>query len=448
MTKRTLSLIAGVVAIAGVPFGTATAAEIAEPASGRPRVVVAVIDSAPNPYHEFFSQGGPLYGETAPSAVTPEVLAEFGIDESHIIDVTRTGDFQADFDADRAQFDAVAKGEPYWFRGTNIIGISFNDDPGSRLRPDGNRSAHGIGTHGSVLGANPEAIVLAVESPGSDAALYEPGYATDPIGETYAFNHPSVDFISTSYGPPFSPPAGYHLTESYSGVVENGKIHFGAADNSPALSGIDATAGPWWAIGIAGFAEGASEGKEPLSGSAPDFVGDWTQTLPYCRRCESGTSEVSGTSFATPTSAGVLSDVLLEARRAAGHIGGIIKRDGEAPLMVEGNGISLTNWELRRALEQGAYYPTIADYEPDLTLPVIDVAPWAEVGWGAITPDPAHDVVGQTLAHLGLGTPTRSKDAAACAFMTGNIEARHAYWDRVAQHSDSNGETADPYIAC
>jgi hypothetical protein len=232
-------------------------------------------------------------------------------------------------------------------------------------------------------------------------------------------------------------------------VVELGKQHFGAADNSPAASPPDGTSGPWWSIGIAGYHEDTSEGREALSGSLPDFVGDFTQDLPYCHDCESGTRSVSGTSFATPRSAGTFSAVLLEARRATGHTGGIATepRGGGMPLMVERKrasglaGGGLTNWDLRCALEEGAYYPTTAEYDPlqnieeDLTaVPINDVAPWAQAGWGAITPDPEHGVVGETLAHTGIaqfGPPTRFKSELTCAFMTLNIEARHAYWDTV-----------------
>lgn len=305
-----------------VPTGSSVAQEEPEPEpEPQPRVVVAVIDSAPNPYHEFLHQGGSLYGASEPSSVTPDVLDEFGIDESHIIEVTRTGDFTADFAKDKAKFDAIEAGEPYWFEGTNLIGISFNGDA-ARLRPDVGTSSHGMGTTSAVLAANPEAIVVLVQSPG--APLGVPGYATRPLGERWAFSHPAVDLISTSYGPPGSPPLGYHLTDAYKGVVENGKIHVGAADNSPALSPVDATSGPWFTVGVAGYGEGSSEGRQNQSGSLPDFLGDFTQTLPYCLRCEEGKSTVSGTSFATPRTAGTLSKVILEARRTAGHLRGII----------------------------------------------------------------------------------------------------------------------------
>jgi subtilisin family serine protease len=404
-----------------------------------PRVTVAVIDSAINPYHEFFNAGGGPYTERPPSSVTPEVLAAFGIDASHILRLTRTGNFAADYAADAAIWNSIRPGELYWFAGTNIIAASFV--PGTRpILPDDVDDTHGVGTSSSVLRANPEAILLFIE--GIDAAA-----------ETFAFTHPEVDIVTTSYGPIGSIPLPEHLTSSYTGVVRNGKLHFGAADNSPSTAMQDATAGPWWSIGIAGFEEGSSEGRQILSGSFPDFVGDFYQEMPYCFDCESGLESHAGTSFATPRGAGTMSKLLLEVRRALGHAGGI--RDaGGSPVMAQGTTRAVTNWELRRALEEAAYYPAVADYDPvqgvtDQSVPVLDPTPWSQVGWGAITPDPEHRVIDEALAHLGLrGAPTRFKDFGACQFQTTIIQSRHAYWDNLIVTSESWMQGYDPYIYC
>lgn len=403
------------------------------------RAVVAVVETAhTNPYHEFFHAGGSLYGSGAPTSVTPEVLEEFGIDEDHIIRLTRTGNFAADFAADQAQFASIEAGEPYWFEGTNVIGISFTSS--NRLSP-ATGSTHAVGTTAAVLRANPEAIVVSVQSSGGPGI--GPGYGTYPAGEQWAFGTPWVDVTSHSYGPPGSPPLGSHLSDSYVGAVERGKIVVGASDNSPALSPIDSTSGPWWTVGVAGFGEGSSEGRVLTSGSLPDFLADFTQTLPYCKSCESGTSSVSGTSFATPRTAGVISEVLLEARRATGSTGGITTVGG-TPVMVDGRGITRTNWQVRRALEQAAAYPS-GGSGTDPGIP--PQAPWSIAGWGVVTTQ--HNVIPEALAHLGVsGTPTRFKSADTCAFMTANILARHAYWDVVAPFSQGEPSLDDPYEYC
>ena len=432
-------------------------------AAGPPRVVVADIDSGINVYHSFFYAGGEPYKTAAPSSVTPEVLDAFGIDAAHQIELTRTGNFAADYAADLSRVWAnIRRGEPYWFKGTNVIAVSFV--PGTRpVLPDDADDTHGFGTASAVLRANPEAVILFVEGISDES-------------ERYTFTHPEVDVVTTSYGIPGSVPVPAavfgteytHLNQSFYGVVNMGKLHFGAADNSPALSPPDGTSGPWWSIGIAGFeeptegttpADTGSNGKQLLSGTLPDFVADFTQSLPYCADCEAGGFEsVAGTSFATPRSAGTASKIVLEARRALGHVGGMNYRsDTGEPSLVWGSGRRITNWQVRRALEQAAYFPRLAEYQPTTGafelagLPVLDPAPWATVGWGVITTAPSRDVVGQALAALGVrGTLTRTKGADACAFMSAQVRARHLFWDNWV-NSQSNGfyfTGQDPYIYC
>jgi len=406
---------------------------------GAIHAVVAVVEGGhTNPYHEFFHAGGSLYGSGAPASVTPEVLEEFGIDEDHIIRLTRTGNFAADFAADQAEWAKVTVGEPFWFEGTNIIGISTTSS--NPLSPVSG-GTHPVGTTSAVLTANPEAIVVSIQSSGAPTGV--PGFATQPAGEAWAFGTPWVDITTHSYGPPGSPPLGYHLTDSYLGVVERGKIQVGASDNSPAASPVDATSGPWWTVGVAGFGEGSSEGRVLTSGSLPDFLADFTQNLPYCKSCESGKSSVSGTSFASPRTAGVFSKVLLEARRAAGHTGGITTVN-DTPVMVHGRGITRTNWQIRRALEEAAVYPP-GGSGTDPGIP--QQAPWSIAGWGVVTT--AQGVIPEALAHLGIsGTPSRFKSPETCAFMTANIQARHAWWDAAAPFSQSEPSLEDPYEYC
>ncbi len=455
-SRATLIAVVGAALVVSLlPMGSAAAAvnDVAASKAGRAggrgkasqaRVVVAVPDSFSNPYHEFFHAGGPLYKKSKPSSVTPAVLKEFGIKKSNIITLTRTGNFVKDFAKDKAQFDNIKKGQPYWFEGTNLIGISFNEE-GMRLRPDGSSSAHGVGTTAAVLAANPDAIVVSVDS-------------TRDESEEWAFTHPAVDIVTTSYGPFTGVPTLNHLSYSYTGVVKNGKLHFGAATNDPSLAPFDETSGPWWSIGIAGFEEGDTEGRQVSSGTLTDFVADFTQELPYCRNCEEGTSFPSGTSFASPRSAGTMSKILLEARRAAGHTGGVITKGVKTPAMVSAGKKSLTNWDLRRALEEAAYYPSATDYHPGTgdggifgatSVPVNDAAPWLQTGWGVITPDADHDVIKEALAHLGLGPkPARSKGAEVCTFMTTQMEARHLYYDNLAAFGESYGTSEDPYVYC
>lgn len=419
-------------------------------AAGESRVIVGVIDSAINPYHEFYYLGGPNYPHSAPDAVTPAVLAELGVKPENHISLTRSGDIEADIAADRDFWDRVQPGELYWFVGTNVVAASHAADGEPLLVPHPDKSPHGVGTSSAVLKANPQAVILFVETHGALA---------NTASHDLTFLHPAVDIISTSYGAgiPLVPvgtgaflPEAAPFRNTYKAVVAMGKLHFSSGGNMPGFTPGRAGAGPWWSIGVSGNEEGSSEGRTTTSGNFPDFVSDFTQELARCMDCESGLADYSGTSFSTPRAAGVASRILLEARRRVGHAGGI-RHNGEAMVMADGGPHPVTNWLLRRALEQAAYLPDWADYDPvsavldDLAAqPFNPLAPWLQTAWGDVTADPAKGVVEAALTHLDLAYRPRDKSVEFCDFQTGIILERKQYWDTL----NGTAPVVDPFIYC
>ena len=402
------------------------------------RVVVAVIDSAINPYHDALYAGGSLYPGSSPRAVTSDVLAEFGIDAGHILTLTRTGNFAADVAADAAQWSKVKRGERYWVRGTNLILVSFDDSGLPLLQPSAEKDPHGVGTSSAVLAAAPQSVLVFVEGTTADA-------------EAFAFTHPAVDIVSTSYGTPGSIPlASQPLAQSLEGVLTQGKLHVGAADNTPALTTFDGTAGPWWSVGIAGL-DVDGQGRELLSGTFPDFLAAFTQALPYCTDCETGLETVSGTSFATPQAAGVAASILLQTRAALGHAGGIVS-SAQGPLMVRGGGREISVWQLRRALEQAAAQPATTNYQPGspTSLPVLPVLPALQTGWGVLVPDAASGVIAHGVAVLTGAQVADTTPAGTCDVQTALMQLRRNYWDRLNPLSPSfmNSPASFPVIAC
>lgn len=446
--------------VAATYTGNATL-EVKEPAAptdlseggsvgGDTRVVVSVIDTGINPYHSYFRAGSRLYPGSAPDSVTTNVKAEFGIGPA--CEITLSDDYDAD--VAKGVWAAAEACDLVWFTGTNIIARSSGD--ARPYLPNDNDDTHGVGVTASVLTANPEAVILFLEGTGA-------------ASETFAMNHPSVDMVTTSYGPIGSAPLPGNLGDSFKGTYHNGKLHFGACDNSPALAQPDSTCGPWWSIGVAGFEETqdneefeASEGRQLSSGSFPDFVADFAQTLPYCDVCTSGTQSVRGTSFSTPRSAGSASRILLEARRAIGHVGSIHIRPGDdRPIMAQGQldgaPFGFTNWQLRRAMELAAYVPGFEEYDPingvfdEVAYPVNPVAPWLSISWGVITPDTEHGFVGLSLNALGIADgPVPEKAQDYCDFNNSNIDARKFYWDNVNIGSETFGNppSPEPYLYC
>ena len=436
----------------------------------RPRVVVADIDSAINPYHAFYYQH--------PSSVTLEVLAELGVKPQHVVKLTRTGNFAADIAKDAGFWNNVQRGERYHFAGTNIVATSLASGA-PYLKPTADKNAHGVGTSAAVLNANRDAIVFFVE-----------GVLGSAESHAAAFQNPAVDIVTTSYGASQAlgllPLPEYRaFRHSYEGVVGRGKLHFSSAGNGPGVSALRAGAGPWWSIGVSGIEEGSSEGDTLLSGNLPDFVSDFTQALPYCTTCESGIDDaVSGTSFSTPRAAGLASALLLDVRRTLNHKGGI-RWVGATPMAATNvpkskrqaancgtkrECVSVTNWQLRRALEQAAWTPDSAAYDPlqadggGIGLPILPVAPWLMTAWGDLTTDPEKGVLDAALAELSklanhpFGGTARVKTAGHCTFQTGIIGMRKAWFDVVAPTLPDNpvltGDTPpppleqDPFVYC
>ena len=104
----TLSLLlAALIGLAGCagPDGSAQAPERQATEAADIRVVVAVVDTSINLYHDFYYAGSPIYADSAPASVTPAVLAELGIPQENHLRLTRSGDFAADVQADAATWD-------------------------------------------------------------------------------------------------------------------------------------------------------------------------------------------------------------------------------------------------------------------------------------------------------------------------------------------------------
>lgn len=438
-------LAAWLLAACGDGGGAASDGEA--PASGaKARVVVAVVDSALNPYHAFFYAGSPIYPDAAPTAVTAEVLAELGVVAADQVQLTRSGDLAADLATDAAFWNRVERNRPYWFKGSNIVAISGCEEPFRPLQPQADKNPHGTGTSAAMLKANPEAVLLffeACEMPtGPDAEALE-----------YVLGHPAVDLLSFSYnfGLPTTEPG------SYRGVVELGKLVFQAAGNYPIPVLYQGGAGSWWTIGVSGIDERAG-GQTVSAALLPDFVANFTDSLPFCMDCEDARLTISGTSISTPQAAGLASKILLEARRRLGHTGGIRLENGQPAVMAVGATQRISNWDLRRALEEAAYVsyapgdytpPTpVADVPPVNAIPINPMAPWLQLAWGDLSTDPAKEVMAETLAHLGFGTPSRQKAAGYCQHLAERMRGRQAYGDVRGQVSGELVPTPNPYRYC
>jgi len=363
--------------------------------------VVAPIDTGINVYHNHFSMN-----ESYPGWL----LDQLGV--NMVCNITSNGTWQERYEADREScWDVIESGDIVWFRGTRIIGTTPDDDTEIPILDDPS-DGHGTAVTGAVLNANPDAVIFFVEG-FSDAAVLA------------AANQPLVDIITTSFGPILSVPVPGIEDATKVAVVQEKKIHTGAADNSPSPAIQDSTAGPPWSIGISGYAEEDDDQKETMSGSYPDIAADWTQFLPNHDDID-GYHWTSGTSFATPRTAGLLSEVLESLREEFGDLSSGADPDGRMGLIVNGTNLSLTNDDLRDALNLSAWYPSFSTWDPlSGTTPVSPVAPCTQVGWGVVNESNVRPII----EHLNGSNamPQRPFDVEIC--MESNQDIREAYWN-------------------
>lgn len=441
-----------------------------------PDVVVAVktgLNEAFNPYHHFFRSGGPLYQDRAPSAVTRRVLERFDIGPDQILDLTITGDPDADVAADTAMLNGLEPSKFYWFKGTNVILLPINGPvvPRTDDRVDPPFSdglpipdiARGIPLSeatlaaASVLKANPEAIVVVVASI-SNTTFFDVVRRVPEIDIGTIWFDVSVSLSSSAVSAP--------------AVIQEGKLLFaptlqsGLGVDAPMMlapSIVHGHSGPWWMVSVGAYEEGFRNGYALRQSMPYDFVGNHRLMLPYCNRCQTGGDELPADYFGVPGyAAGVASRVLQEVRLRLGHEGGI-QRTELGPALAVGGGRIVTNWQLRRALEVAAFVPSGADYNPAFSVtnpslfdplrpvgPVLDDAPYQAVGWGLLSPDPAKGVVERALGALGFGAAPPDKPAAFCDFMTAYMEARFTYWDAFPSGQPGRGQIdgRDLYVSC
>ena len=363
--------------------------------------VVAPVDTGINVYHDHFRT----------NETYPEWLLD-GLGVTMTCDLTFSGTWQERYEADKETcWDNINSTDIVYFPGTKIIGTTPDDNTEIPILDDPS-DGHGTAVTGAVLDANPDAIIFFVEG-FSDAAVLA------------AANQPLVDIISTSFGPIGSIPVPGIEDATKIAVVQEKKIHTGAADNSPSPAVQDSTAGPPWSIGISGYAEEGDDQKETMSGSYPDIAADWTQVLPNHDDID-GYHETSGTSFATPRTAGLLSEVIQYLRTESGDFSSGADPNLRSGYLVNGDDMNISQAQIRDALNLSAWYPSFNTWDPLYgTTPVSPVAPCTQIGWGVVNESNVEPMINHLNGNLL--QPDRPSDVTLC--METNQEIRETYWN-------------------
>ena len=363
--------------------------------------VVAPVDTGINVYHDHFRT----------NETFPDWLID-GLGVTMTCELTFEGTWQERYEADKEScWDTINSTDIVYFPGTKIIGTTPDDNTDIPILDDPS-DGHGTAVTGAVLDANPDAIIFFVEG-FSDAAVLA------------AANQPLVDIITTSFGPIGSIPVPGIEDATKVAVVQEKKIHTGAADNSPSPAVQDSTAGPPWSIGVSGYAEEGDDQKETMSGSYPDIAADWTQVLPNHDDID-GYHETSGTSFATPRTAGLLSKIIQHLRSESGDYSSGADPELRDGFLVNGVDLNITQADIRDALNLSAWYPSFSTWDPlSGTTPVSPVAPCTQLGWGVVNESNVEPIIN----HLnGTSTqPNRPSDVTMC--METNQQIRESYWN-------------------
>ena len=363
--------------------------------------IVAPVDTGINVYHDHFRT----------NETYPEWLLD-GLGVTMTCELTFSGTWEERYEADKEIcWDNINSTDIVYFPGTKIIGTTPDDNTDIPILDDPS-DGHGTAVTGAVLDANPDAIIFFVEG-FSDAAVLA------------AANQPLVDIITTSFGPIGSIPVPGIEDATEIAVVQEKKIHTGAADNSPSPAVQDSTAGPPWSIGISGYAEEGDDQKETMSGSYPDIAADWTQVLPNHDDID-GYHETSGTSFATPRTAGLLSEVIQYLRTESGDFSSGADPTLRGGNLVNGDNMNITQAQIRDALNLSAWYPSFNTWDPlSGTTPVSPVAPCTQIGWGVVNESNVEPIINHLNGNLI--QPERPSDVTLC--METNQEIRESYWN-------------------
>ncbi|MDD5503216.1 MAG: S8 family serine peptidase [Candidatus Thermoplasmatota archaeon] len=383
-----------------------------------PHVVVAIIDTGINPYHEIFRRPN--------MTAHPSTWLEGFQKEIPAFNLTFGETYSECYEADKSNWAALNDGELVWFSGTNVMGIAAKRSPVDSAYPILDNGAHGTWVAGSVMEACPEAFIVSIQIDDDEDIV---------AANEWAAKQPWIDVVTTSWGkyivgvpPEYVEEQDMGINHAEQLVYEAGKIQTNSAGNEPVPYLADEHGGPYWNIAVGGAFAGTN-GDAWIAAKLPDVVSDFTQDHLAKQKSISGYETVSGTSFSCPRVAGTIAKALYDVRVALNYTG--IIRNGSLIETAPAKGMledgKLTAGEVRTVLNYSAIYWTTTDFQPGNVdaIPINPAAPWLQMGWGYVNKTMAPVMVDGILGNK----PLPEKDAAAVAYNQANYEARKAYWE-------------------
>lgn len=387
----------------------------------RPHVVVGIVDTGVNPYHEAFQEVG--------ARLPPDLIDARNGKPPIVLRLWQAGTWEERMAHDRDIWAGLQPGVLYWFEGTRILAISFeHGEEGDLLRDHAN---HGTGVVDGLHRIAPEAWMVMVQSSGNPIASGPAAFQEANESLRWLITQPWVDLVTTEYVATANPPGLWEtmgFTDASRTIALSGRPFVNAAGNDPQPTVIGGTSGPPWVI-AAGGVEPLTRGDVPEQSRLVDVVADSVGLLADYHSTTNYTYH-AGTSFASPRVAATLAQALLKLREDANDTAGL--RDG---VLCACRGRDVTARDLREALNLSAVYWNTTDWDPT-KVPTNDPlgplayssvpelpAPWLQMGWGYVGNMTWQSVV----AHIA-GAAQPDRPSLAVQYMAAQQALREAYW--------------------
>lgn len=420
-----------------------------------PRVVVAILDTGLQPYHEEFRQVRPgedafahpsTYLEGYPTDATALNLT-LALDDYP--DPEETSPAQAHMEHDSDLWNATVAETLYWLPGTKTIGmVAFGYGQENALPGGGHGSMTSSRSTGNTISiAGDEVLLVNIRAPlalETDAD----GDSNEGQATRWAADQPWIDIQSHSWGNfiqcgdvAYNQASGWSDSFKY---ARDKQLVFVAAANGYGNSGT---------LGYPSHCQSNSGVPGVVTVSATDNQGyaSWSNWFPAiaadgCNNPavdESSLNETAntggGTSSATPYSAGGMAKVILEARRVLRDPGvgihdGIVAQVHDGAVLPDSGPLAdgvFTMDEAKAVLFRTAHSPPVEDpSDGDTCINQIPARPddpaeaWFPfIGYGEINPDTVADAVGVLKGETEL--PDRSTED---TLYEQDQEARRAFW--------------------
>ncbi len=372
-----------------------------------PHVVIALIDTAIDVYHQVFRREFQTFH--------PSTYIEDFPEDAKAINLTfdDVGGYWSSIEKDTNVWKNLTPKTLYWFPHTNIIGITFRDFSEGNESPLLPGHWHGTATSSIIAMNCPDATIVFIQA--NSSSLVE--------AFSWAVNQSWIDIILPEFATRQNIPRTEwnEIPNISKTAVEQGKIIITPAGNKARnISFFSNICGMPWVISVGG-AESYSHGTSIFVSREADYVSNFTvmaANIPKPSNIWNLLNETyrncSGTSASSAVVVGTFASIVLKLREKFNYTHGIVNG---SLIDIPEKSIRVTNVDLREAVNHTAIYWKTRDWSPGhwpywkdpmwqkifshpllwfifpvflemrfltITRPINSIAPWLQMGWGFV----------------------------------------------------------------